>query len=251
MNPPPKPPAKTPARGGPMAPPPLRTPPARTPVAAPPKAPPPPQPARVASPSSPGARTAAATAPARQQPGAAAASRQSSVQPAQRPGATQPPRPGSPAGVARTARIAAAGATGTVGQVIEAVRLMDSVLDEENQVLRRHDAKGAAALQERKLAATRLYHERMRALTRDPGAARAMSPEERTELSSLAHGLDARVRENAILLKATMDAIDRLFGCINQAAQQKAKREVSYSRAGLVAANASPTATSIAFNRTV
>jgi hypothetical protein len=236
-----------------MSPPPLRNPPARSPVAAPvaapPKAPPPPQSARGAPPPAPGARPA--PAPARQQPAAAAGSRPSSVPPAQRPGATQPPRPGSPAGVARTARIAAAGATGTVGQVIEAVRLMDSVLDEENQVLRRHDAKGAAALQERKLAATRLYHERMRALTRDPDAARTMSPEERTELSSLAHGLDERVRENAILLKATMDAIDRLFGCINQAAQQKAKREVSYSRAGLVAANASPTATSIAFNRTV
>jgi hypothetical protein len=131
------------------------------------------------------------------------------------------------------------------------VRLVDTVLAEENLVLRRHDAAGAAALQERKMAAARLYHERMRALTRDTEATRSMSLEQRTELVTIARGLDERVRENAILLKATMDSIDRLFGCINQAAQQKANKEVSYSRAGMVAPSASPAAASIAFNRTV
>ena len=153
--------------------------------------------------------------------------------------------------MARTARVAAAGAAGTVGAVIEAVRLVDNVLSEENLVLRRHDAVGVAALQERKLAATRLYNERMRLLSRDAEATRGMTLEQRSELVTLARGLDDRVRENAILLKASMDAIDRLFGCINQAAQQNANKEVNYSRAGMVAANASPSAASIAFNRTV
>ena len=231
MNLPPKPSAKTPPRGGPMAPPPVKAPLARPPGAAGPAKAPPPAPGR--APAKPGA-------PAMRQ----------ATQPAARPAAV-PPRPGTPAGIARTARVAAAGATGTVGQVVEAVRLMDSVLTEENQVLRRHDAAAAAALQDRKLAATRLYHERMRALVRDTEAAKAMSADQRTELRLLAQGLDQRVRENAILLKATMDAIDRLFGCINQAAQQKVKREVAYSRDGVVASGGAPTATSIAFNRTV
>jgi len=91
----------------------------------------------------------------------------------------------------------------------------------------------------------------MRALTRDTEATRAMSLEQRTELTTMARGLDERVRENAILLKATMDAIDRLFGCINHAVQEKNKQEVSYSRAGMVAPPASPASASIAFNRTV
>ena len=221
MNPPPKPPGKFPPRG-PMAPPPIKP----------------------AQPTRPGAAPAAASGrPLPGKPGAAASPVRS--------GTALPPKPDSPAGVERTARVAAAGATGTVGGVIEAVKLVDEVLAEENQVLRRHDAAGARALQERKLAATRLYHERMRALGRDPAAMKALSREERAELVGIAKALDERVRENAILLKATMDSIDRLFSCINQAAQQKAKREVSYSRAGMVAPSAAPAAASIAFNQTV
>ncbi|HEY1722786.1 MAG TPA: hypothetical protein VGG27_16190 [Magnetospirillaceae bacterium] len=153
--------------------------------------------------------------------------------------------------MARTARVAAAGATGTVSGVIEAVRLMDDVLAEENQVLRRHDARAAAALQERKTAATRLYHERMRVLARDTEAARTMEPEQKAQLIALAQGLDERVKENAILLKATMDSIDRLFSAINHAAQQHVQKEVNYSRGGRVAPSAAQGAASIAFNRTV
>jgi hypothetical protein len=167
------------------------------------------------------------------------------------PAVQAPPLPGSPSGMARTARVAAAGATGTVSGVMEAVRLVDEVLAEENLVLRRHDARGAAALQERKLAATRLYHERMRVFARDADAARAMRPEEKAELVALAQGLDQRVRENAILLKATMDSIDRLFAAINHAAQQKVQKEVSYSRDRKVAPSSQPGAASVAFNRTV
>ena len=118
-------------------------------------------------------------------------------------------------------------------------------------MLRRHDTKAAAALQDRKLAATRLYQERMRALVRDTEAARAMTQDQRLQLSQMAHGLDERVRENAILLKAAMDAMERLFGAINQAAQKKVQKEVAYSRGAVVAPSASPVAASIAFNRVV
>src|SRR5262249_5897195 len=151
------------------------------------------------------------------------------------PAVQAPPLPGSPSGAARTAKIAAAGATGTVSAVIEAVRLVDDVLNEENLVLRRHDARAAAALQERKQAATRRYHKRMRVFARDTEAARAMKPEEKAELIALAQGLDQRVRENAILLKATMDSIDRLFAAINTAAKQKVEKELAYSRGAIVA----------------
>ena len=167
------------------------------------------------------------------------------------PALQAPPRPGTPAGAARTAQVAAAGATGTVGALIEAVRLVDTVLSEENEVLRRHDARAAAALQERKAAATRLYHERMRILANDADAARSIPPHQHAELVALAKGLDERVRENAILLKATIVTIDRLFAAINRAAQDRVKREVSYSRAGVVAPSSEPGAASVAFNRTV
>jgi hypothetical protein len=233
----PKPPGKLPPRGGPMSPPPARTglPPMPSPRPTVPQAPQTPPPLAAVPP--PGQRPGL---PPR--PGAAAPSQ---------PAVAVPPLPGSPSGVARTAKVAAAGATGTVSAVIEAVRLVDDVLAEENLVLRRHDARAAAALQERKQAATRLYHERMRIFARDAEAARAMRPEEKAELVALAQGLDQRVRENAILLKATMDSIDRLFAAINHAAQQKVQREVSYSRAGMVAPSSQPGAASVAFNRTV
>ena len=137
-----------------------------------------------------------------------------------------------------------------MGALIEAVRLVDNILAEENEVLRRHDARGAAALQERKVAATRLYHERMRTMAQTP-ATRSIGPEQRAQLVEMARGLDERVRENAILLKATIVSIDRLFAAINQAVQMKVKREVSYSRAGVVAASTQPGSASVAFNREV
>ncbi len=52
-----------------------------------------------------------------------------------------------------------------------------------------------------------------------------MRPEEKAELVTLAQGLDQRVRENAILLKATMDSIDRLFAAINHAASKRCKKK--------------------------
>ena len=213
MKQPPRPPAKLPPRGGPMSPPPAR--PSQPPGAA-------------APPARPQAPAPVAARPAPEHASPTPSARPSPIRRSSAAAAGNAP------GRARTAMVAAAGATGTVGAVIEAVRLMDGVLVEENQVLRRHDAKAAAALQERKLAATRLYHERMRALARDPDAARAMPDQQRAELVAMARALDAHVHENAILLKATMDSIDRLFGAINTAAQQKAKREVSYSRKGVV-----------------
>lgn len=230
MKPLPKPPGKTPPRGGPMSPPPARLSVPQAPML-PGQAPKGPAPLA--------ARPGTGRLP--QRPGVAAA----------HPAVQAPPLPGSPSGIARTARVAAAGATGTVGAVIEAVRLVDEVLAEENKVLRAHDARAAAALQDRKTAATRLYHERMRILARDTEAARTMEPEKKAELVALARGLDERVRENAILLKATIDSIDRLFSAINHAAQQHVKREVAYSRAGIVAPSAVQGAASIAFNRTV
>jgi hypothetical protein len=204
----------------------------------------PPLPGSAAAPSPP-ARPGAVNLPPR--PGVARPGLSTGAAPA----VQAPPLPGTPSGIARTAKVAAAGATGTVSAVIEAVRLVDDVLTEENQVLRRHDARAAAALQERKQAATRLYHERMRVFARDPEAARTMRPEEKAELIALAQGLDQRVRENAILLKATMDSIDRLFAAINTAAKQKAEKELSYSRAAVVAPSSHPGAASVAFNRTV
>ncbi len=248
---PPKPPPKLPPRGGPMSPPPLR--PALPPMPASPP-PPPAAPAPLAAHAMPPGRglpprPGSAPQPARQpppRPGARGAAPMSA-----HPAAQTPPRPGTPAGAARSAQIAAAGAQGTVGALIEAVRLVDTVLSEENEVLRRHDARGAAALQERKAAATRLYHERMRILAQDSEATRAIGPEQKAELVQMARELDERVRENAILLKATIVSIDRLFAAVSQAAQEKVKREIAYSRKGLVASATRPGEASVAFNQNV
>jgi hypothetical protein len=181
-------------------------------------------------------------------PGSSSAQRTATARPAIGP--TGAPGPTIRSSTPQSTR-AASGAAGTIGGVIEAVKLVDEVLIEENDVLRRHDARGAALLQDRKQAATRLYMERMRVLIKDVNSAKKISPEQRLQLGQMARGLDQHVRDNAILLKATMDSIDRLFGAINVAAQKKSKRDLSYSRRGLVADAASAHAASIAFNRNV
>jgi hypothetical protein len=135
--------------------------------------------------------------------------------------------------------------------MMEAIRIYEELLVEENQALRTGDSKTVAALLDRKMGATRLYQDRLRTVLGDAEATRALSTEQRAQIVSMVRSLEELAKENTVLLKANMGAIEQLFEVINTAARKMRKREVAYSQAGLIRDYTSAATTSLAYNHTV
>jgi hypothetical protein len=135
--------------------------------------------------------------------------------------------------------------------MIEAIQIYEAILVEENAYLRTNDANGVTALLDRKMSATRLYQERQRAVLSDPEAPRMMTPEQRAEVVALVRALEELAKENTLLLKANMSAIEQMFEVINNAARKMRKREVAYSDGGVIRDYHNAPSTSLAYNHTV
>jgi hypothetical protein len=139
----------------------------------------------------------------------------------------------------------------SLGPMVEAIRLYDALLVEENALLTSGDSKGVAALLDRKMSATRLYQERLRAVLADSAGNRALPAEQRSTVVAMIKCLEARAKENTVLLKANMGAIEQLFEVINTAARKMRKREVAYSKAGRICDSYSPHSVSLAYNQSI
>jgi hypothetical protein len=143
------------------------------------------------------------------------------------------------------------GLSAEISGMIEAVRMFDEVISAENHLLRAHNPKGVGALQDRKMAALRLYQERLRTLLKDAETIKGMTSEQRGKVKQLVAAMENRAEENALLLRANMDAINRLFEAINTAVHDKLNRDITYSRAGVVNGSLNTNPTAIAFNTTI
>ncbi len=135
--------------------------------------------------------------------------------------------------------------------MMEAIRIYEDLLVEENAALRSGDSKTVAALLDRKMGATRLYQDRLRTVLGDGEATRALSPEARAQVVSMVRSMEELAKENTLLLKANMGAIEQLFEVINTAARKMRKREVAYSQAGVIRDYHQASNTSLAYNHTV
>jgi hypothetical protein len=142
-----------------------------------------------------------------------------------------------------------------VAVVIEAIQMFDQVLTEENAALVRFDTQAVAALQDRKLAVTRLYQERLRALMKDGGMTNSgplgMTPEQRGKVIALVQAFERRMAHNTALLKAGMNSIERLFQAVNEAVLKKKVKEVAYTKVGQMANRLPTGASALAFNQSV
>jgi hypothetical protein len=67
----------------------------------------------------------------------------------------------------------------------------------------------------------------------------------------MVRALEELAKENTLLLKANMGAIEQLFEVINTAARKMRKREVAYSQAGVIRDYHQASTTSLAYNHTV
>lgn len=135
--------------------------------------------------------------------------------------------------------------------MMEAIRIYEDLLVEENAALRSGDSKAVAGLLDRKMGATRLYQDRLRTVLGDGEATRALVPETRAQVVSMVRSLEELAKENTLLLKANMGAIEQLFEVINTAARKMRKREVAYSQAGVIRDYNLASTTSLAYNHTV
>jgi hypothetical protein len=135
--------------------------------------------------------------------------------------------------------------------MMEAIRIYEDLLVEENAALRSGDSKTVAALLDRKMGATRLYQDRLRTVLGDGEATRALTPETRAQVVSMVRSMEELAKENTLLLKANMGAIEQLFEVINTAARKMRKREVAYSQAGVIRDYHQASTTSLAYNHTV
>jgi hypothetical protein len=159
------------------------------------------------------------------------------------------PQPAAPR--APLAPVDIRGLSPAMSAMMEAIRIYEDLLTEENAALRAGDSKTVAALLDRKMGATRLYQDRLRTVLGDGEATRALAPEQRAQVVSIVRSLEELAKENTILLKANMGAIEQLFEVINTAARKMRKREVAYSQAGVIRDFHQASNTSLAYNHTV
>lgn len=164
-----------------------------------------------------------------------------------------PAAPAAPAAAPRppVALIDIRGLSPAMAGMMEAIRIYEELLVEENAALRSGDSKTVAALLDRKMGATRLYQDRLRTVLGDGETTRSLTPEQRAQVVSLVRSLEELARENTVLLKANMGAIEQLFEVINTAARKMRKREVAYSQAGVIRDYQTAATTSLAYNHTV
>ena len=129
----------------------------------------------------------------------------------------------------------------------EALHIYESILIEENALLRRQNVQGVTALLDRKQKATVLYQERLRGLVANDGTMKSLSPEQKAGLATLANRLQTHLVENAALLKASMNAVERMFGAINDAVRKDREKQLIYSQGGLIAGQPASNS-AVAFN---
>jgi hypothetical protein len=178
--------------------------------------------------------------------------------PPMRPGTPQPqtaapalPAPAQAAPRSPAPLIDTRGLSPAMAGMMEAIHIYEQLLVEENAALRSGDSKTVAALLDRKMGATRLYQDRLRTVLGDGEITRSLSPEQRAQIVSMVRSLEELARENTVLLKANMGAIEQLFEVINTAARKMRKREVAYSQAGVIRDYQTAATTSLAYNHTV
>ncbi|MGE5545646.1 MAG: flagellar protein FlgN [Solirubrobacterales bacterium] len=125
------------------------------------------------------------------------------------------------------------------------------LLEVENEALARHDASTVHELSENKAALARIYEQTVLPLAEDPSLADALEPEQREELTELGRRLQELVEANARMLKAEMEARQRLMDAVVSAVKSNSNQNVTYGRRGAFDSHLGPEANSVSFNQTL
>ena len=122
------------------------------------------------------------------------------------------------------------------------------LIEYENEVLARFDTEAVKEVSENKAALARIYEQAVLPMAEDPSLAEALEPEQKEELTALAHRLKELVEENARRLTAVIGATNMVLDSVVQAAKEQAADSPAYSKSGTMMTRRSSDATSLAYN---
>lgn len=125
------------------------------------------------------------------------------------------------------------------------------LLEYENEALARHDALTVRELAENKAALARIYEQAVAPMAETPELADALEPEQRDELTGLGHRLKELVEENALRIKAEMEAYQMLMDAVVSAVKNNTVTAVTYGRAGAFEGHATGEKNSLTLNQTL
>jgi hypothetical protein len=125
------------------------------------------------------------------------------------------------------------------------------LIEFENEALSRHDAITVREIGANKMALTRLYEQSIAPMSDDPALAESFEPEQREELMGLGRRLQSLVEENAMRLKAEMEATQSLMDAMVSAIKTQASNTTHYSRTGAFGGTSTGEPNSLAFNKTL
>jgi len=106
------------------------------------------------------------------------------------------------------------------------------LLEVENDALAHHDAETVRDLAANKVALSNLYERSMVPMAEDPQLVEALEPEQKDELKALGARLAQLVATNSMMLKAEMEACQRVLEAMVSAAKEMSTNTVSYGAGG-------------------
>lgn len=138
-----------------------------------------------------------------------------------------------------------------IDDIVWACTNLCELLEFENEALVRHDSRTVRELTDNKTALARIYENAIAPLADDPHLAETLEPEQKEELTALGLRLKALVEENALRLRAEIDATQMLMDAMVNAVKANTTSSVHYGPAGQYGTQATGEQNSLAFNQTL
>lgn len=137
--------------------------------------------------------------------------------------------------------------------ILFATENLCELLEIENDALLRHDADTVRELSANKSALARLYEQSVLPMADDPSLVDALEPDEREILIEMGTRLKGLVEENALLLKAEMEARQKVMDAMVNAVRVISANTVTYGATGSFEGTAGkgPEVNSLSFNETL
>ena len=123
-------------------------------------------------------------------------------------------------------------ATGRINDLIEITERLEILLTQENKALSERNAKEATSYLDEKNNLSRIYESRIKGIMDNPAALADVDPELRQKLRELGEKVNLMIRENAQLLKITIEANRRVVEMVAEAVKSQQPGPGIYSAKG-------------------
>ena len=123
--------------------------------------------------------------------------------------------------------------------ILMIARKLCDLLTKENQALRKHKVEIVQQMSAQKEDLAKLYQRQLLAFHKDPNLIGQVEPGRRSALKTMGERLSELMRDNASLLRANIEAINRLMKTVVEAVKENQQEKASaYSKSGAIGAYA-------------